>query len=49
MLNLPWKGSKKYFIKIESNSGMSKQLMKDLVIEETLQMYIKATISHINQ
>ena len=49
MLNITWQGLKENFTKIEANSGMYDLTMRDLAIEEALQMEIRATLSHKNQ
>ena len=50
VLNLPWKGfEKKNFTKIEAHAGMSERLLRDLVIEETLQEEIKHILEHNNK
>ena len=40
---------KKPFKQIESHTGMDERLVKDLAIEEALQIELKATLSHKNQ
>ena len=50
MLNIPWQGfGKNNFTKIEAYAGMSKPLVRDLVIEEALHEEIKDTLEHNNQ
>ena len=48
MINIPWKGFLK-FTKIEAHAGMAERLVRDLDIEEALQLEIKATLEHRNQ
>ena len=50
VLNLPWQVfEKNTFTKIGAYAGMSKRLVRDLVIEEALQEKIKDTLEHNNQ
>ena len=50
MLNLPWQVlEKKTFTKTEAYAGMSKPLVRYLVIDAALQEEIKDTLEHNNQ
>ena len=49
IINLPWQQLKKTFTKNKARSGTAKRLMRDLAIEESLQIEIKYTLAHNNQ
>ena len=48
MLNLPWQGFEKTFTKIEKYAGMVERLVRDLAIEEALQIEKNPTPAHNN-
>ena len=50
MLNLPWQGfEKKAFTSTEAHPGTEERLLRDLAIEEAIQIEIKDTPSHKNK
>ena len=49
MINIALKGFEKTFTQIEAHAVMAERLVRDLAIEEALQIEIKDTLSHNKQ
>ena len=44
IINVAWRGFEKQITKIEAHAGMAERLVRDLAIEESLQIEIKDTL-----